>query len=450
MSTHDTTTYSPEAEQTVLAAILADPSILGVVSDRLTANDFADPAHQSIYSAMQLLSETGKVIEVGAVATAMRERKLLDRAGGVAYLLELAEVVAPTLSVEQYADTIRRDSTRRLFRIAAVKAADRCSDYGEDPEEIIAKLEADAASLRGATGVLDTEIGFAVAEAVKLLDQASKSGGINGVTTGLSYVDWITGGMHGSDLIILAARPGVGKSALASGVLEAAARSGAPAALLGLEMHRREYARRMLCQLAEVPQAVVRTGLNKEQEKRLALAATELSQLPIHIVSDGVRSMREIRSTIRMLVRKHGVKLVVLDYLQLIVDESDRSRNDDVAKMTRGLKSLAKELDIPILCLSQLNRGLEQRADKRPILSDLRDSGAIEQDADSVWFLYREAYHAGLNRVKAAGQYESAEIIVAKQRNGATGSGALYWEAGLTRFISPHTTGFAPEGVQHD
>lgn len=435
--------YSREAEEVVLAACLSDPLAPALVVDWLNPNDFFVPRNGNVFKAIREIHAAGLVVDAPTVAAKLQERGVLKQSGGAAYLFELTECLASSVNIEHNARTVRRDSVRREFRLVASNAAIQCGEYGSDPEEIIAAVESRALVLRDCGMASDTGISAAILEAVRDLDEAKKSGGVVGIPTGFSYLDWLTGGMMGGQLIVVAGRPGMGKTAFCTSVTESAALHGAPTVLFGLEMQRREYASRMLCQRAEVPVGKIRGGLTAAEEKALSMAAAGLSDLPIHIVDRGVRTMPLLKAAIRSMVQKHGAKFAVVDYLQLIVGTSSRSRNDDVGEYTRELKSLAKELNIPIMLLSQLSRKCEERSDKRPGLSDLRDSGSIEQDADMVWFLYRDAYYQGGG---ADAQSSEAELIVAKQRNGPVGTARLWWTPTLTRYSDPAVSGFIAEG----
>jgi replicative DNA helicase len=446
-----------EAEQAVLGAILVNNLAFHGVSEFLRVEHFADPLHAALYDASAKLLNRGQAVNPFSLKAYAESLPGLPSGGVNRYLAELASgsvVVADALSM---ARVVRDAALRRgLVAIGNDAMTEACYPQPEDTAaDQIARVEKRLYEL--AEGAADSDFaGFSkgLTSAVKGAEAAHKrEGGLSGVTTGLRSLDRLLGGLHRSDLIILAARPSMGKSSLASNISVSAALAwrtedtdagpvtidGARVGFISLEMSADQLATRIVSERAMVSSAAVRKGnMNAAEFDRFLNAAREFESMPMWIDDTPGQTLSAIRARARRLKRQHGCELLVIDYLQLI-EPDDRRRNgnrvEDVSTITRGLKGLAKELDVPVLALSQLSRAVESRENKRPQLSDLRESGSIEQDADVVMFIYREAYYLARQGLDVPADIENrAEILVEKQRHGPIGTITTKFEAWLTRF----------------
>ncbi len=427
--------HSVEAEQGVLGGVLRRGDALHNVADVLTEYDFYLPAHQFIYAAFLDLFNKKQPIDALTVAEQLIARGQLDEAGGALYLAELMDAVVSAANAEHYAGIVRSRSIQRSLITT-------CSDiigksYGApDVEELLDESESTILSLSERSG----EKTFTDANALvnQLLDEFAERMNnqdlITGVTTGYARLDEMTAGMQRSDLIILAARPSVGKTAFALNMaLRAALHQNTPVAVFSLEMSKEQLMTRLISLHARVELSRLRRGqLNDEDWAALHTRLDTLRYAPIYIDDSSALSTLELRARVRRLHTQKGVGLVVIDYLQLMRSSRyQESREQEISDISRNLKGLAKELNIPVVALAQLNRKVEERSDKRPVLSDLRESGAIEQDADVIMFLYRDAVY---NKRDDNPRKNVAEIIIGKQRNGPTGLVELAYVPEYTAF----------------
>ncbi len=412
----------PDAERAVLGSVLERPDLYVDVAAILQRDDLHDPAHREMWDAMVAVDERGEVPDVVAVAAELRRRgsKLspLD-------VREVAESAPIPASATRYAEMVARTGAqRRLVRRLGSALAEAQAD-ASDPGAIASALSVDL--LDAVAGKVDESrpVGRLVEEALEVLESRSVTGDTGLVPTGFRGLDSLLGGMGRGQLILVASRPGVGKSALVSNVARNVAGTGLGVAMFSLEMSRFEVVMRLLCSEAQVPFDAIRSGRATAAEWRLLTAATEtVVELPLVVVDRGTIRVPEVRSTAR---RVPALGLVVVDYVQLMRPARDRTnRQEEVADISRGLKLLAKELDVPLLACAQLNRDLERRSDRRPQLSDLRESGQLEQDSDVVVLLHRDAKEP-----------KRAEAIVAKHRNGPTDTVRLDFYRELTRFTDP-------------
>ena len=428
-----------EAEEGVLGGILIDNRTLSVVVEQLSGEeDFYVEAHAKIYRAMLRLGEASQPIDMITLTDALRASDELEAVGGSAYLASLIDATPTTANIANHARIVReKAAVRRAIYAAKEIAAEGMGDHG-NVEEYLDEAERkifEVARERVASPYVHLKP--VVHDVFKAIEAASqREGRVTGVSTGFTGLDVMTAGLQPGDLIIVAGRPSMGKTAFCLNLATKTAdpRGGGRTVLFfSLEMGKDALVRRMLCTEGRVDASRVRTGrLDEDEWPRLIEAAGELSEMPIYIDDTAALSVLEIRAKARRLMAEQGLDLIMVDYLQLMRGggkAASESREREISDISRSLKALAKELGIPVIALSQLNRELEKRQNKRPQLSDLRESGAIEQDADVIMFIYREEQYEE-NTEKAG----IAEIIIGKQRNGPTGTVELRFTGEYTRF----------------
>lgn len=427
---------SIEAEQAVLGAIMIDADRLISASERLLPQDFYRASHQRIFEAMLVLSDRGEAIDLVTVTAELSTLGILDEIGGLPYLAELAEGVPTAANINYYVNVVDQKSTlRRLIRTAGEIVTD---GYERQNEVDVLLNEAERKILEVSQGKGSASfipISDVLTNAYATIDKLHKqSGETTGIPTGFQDLDKMTAGFQRNDLIIVAARPSVGKTAFALNISQnVATRADENVAIFSLEMGAEQLVMRMLCAEGNVDAQRLRTGqLEEEDWGKLSLAMSNLSQAGIYIDdTPGIR-VNDIRAKCRRLKQEHGLGMIMIDYLQLIQGNgrSSDNRQQEVSEISRSLKSLARELEVPVIALSQLSRGVESRQDKRPMMSDIRESGAIEQDADIVAFLYRDDYYN-----KETEDANTIEIIIAKQRNGPTGTVKLAFRKEFNKFV---------------
>jgi replicative DNA helicase len=427
---HSTAPVPPqnlEAEESVLGAMLLSPGAIGAVSEVLDAGDFYRESHAKIYRAALALYAKGEPVDAITLVDELEERSELEEIGGRVRIHELAALVPATSNAAHYARIVREMATLRgLIRVGSEIQRLGFERPGETAA-LVDRAEQSVFELSQARVTTEfTHIESLLKESFERITQLYEAGvDITGVPSGFRDLDRLTSGFQPGNLIILAARPSMGKSAL--GLCMAAnlaVRSETPCALFTLEMSKQEVTQRLMCSEAKVDSQRLRTGkLAPEDWSRLTAACDKLAKAPIYVDDTGSISMMEIRSKARRLKTKEPrLGLVIVDYLQLMTSGGTvENRVQEVSQISRSLKVLARDLDVPILAMSQLSRAVEQRHDKRPILSDLRESGSIEQDADVVMFVYRDEYY----NPEETDQQGLAEIILAKHRNGPTGAEKL-------------------------
>ena len=433
---------SIEAEEAVLGAILVNPITLTKVSDTLKASSFYKPAHRDIYDAMMHLYNSGDNIDIVTVSEDLNYNGKLESVGGRAYINDLAENTITTSNVAHYAKIIKEKAVKR----ALINAGSEIVSHGYDLEPSDESLEqAERLIFEISSSKTTTDLKHVkdmVVPAWNTIEyRYQHKDELSGLSTGFNSLDAQLNGLHKSDLIILAARPAMGKTALALNIAQhIAIKEKVPVCIFSLEMSSSQLVQRMLCSHAEIDAQRVNTGnmLQKDWEK-LSNAMSDFEQAPIYIDDTSNCSLTDIRTRCRRLKsQQKDLGLIVIDYLQLMEGGGKEDRLQQISAMSRGLKILAKELDVPIICLSQLSRAVEGRNDKRPMLSDLRESGSIEQDADIVIFIYRDDYYNKAEsedeeRVKAQNKGLS-EIIIAKHRNGPVGTCKLLFQKNITKF----------------
>lgn len=425
-----------EAEQAVLGAILLDGEALITAMERIQTEDFYRTAHQYIYQSITEIAEANEPVDLITLTAKLQDKRQLEEIGGVTYLSELANAVPTAANVDYYAQIVEEKSMlRRLIRTATQIVSNGYAS-GDDISSLLSEAEQrilEISQRRSSTGfVLIREVLMEVFEKVEFLSQ--NRGGFTGIASGFRELDRMTSGFQRSDLIILAARPSVGKTAFALNVAQnVGVREKQTVAIFSLEMGAAQLVQRMICAEANVDASRMRTGaLEGEDWTKMTMAISSLSEANIYIDDTPGITVYDIRAKCRRLKKERGLGMVVIDYLQLIQGRGrGDNRQQEVSEISRTLKMMARELDVPVIALSQLSRGVEQRQDKRPLMSDLRESGSIEQDADIVAFLYRDDYYN-----KESEKEGIIEIIIAKQRNGPVGTVELAFLKQYNKFVN--------------
>ena len=431
---------SVEAEEAVLGAILVNPASLGRIVEFLKPESFYKPAHKVIYEAVLDLFKKAEPIDIVTVSEHLRNKEELEKAGGRSYINDLALNVVTTANIEFYAKIIQEKEIKRAL-INAGSEIVAMSYESDDTDRVLddaQKLIFNIAAQKDTTDLVAIQ-DLVVSSYEEIENRFNNRDELTGVTTGFYDLDNITSGLQRSDLIILAARPSMGKTAFALNLAQNVALKGKKGvAIFSLEMPKQQLVKRMLCAEAEVESDRVRTGnLQPKDWEKIVDAMTRLSDARIYIDdTSGVTAIDIKAKCRRLMMEEKELGLIVIDYLQLMEGGNPNDRNQQISAISRSLKGLARELDVPIIALSQLSRGVEQRPDKRPMLSDLRDSGAIEQDADIVMFIYRDEYY---NREDVDNKGK-AEVIIAKHRNGSVGKIDLLFQANITKFKNPTKT----------
>lgn len=474
-----------EAEQALLGALLANNKAFEKVSEFLKPEHFADPVHAKIYDIISKLISKGHIADVITLKNYFEQEGLLDEVGGYKYLVQLADSSSPLTNAEYYAQFIYDKYLRRELINTGFEIVNEATKEDLD-SNAFDQIESAEKKLFELSNQGDTRGGFvdfseALNNSLHLIAEAyEKDGKISGLPTSLDALDYMIGGLNKSDLIIIAGRPAMGKTALATNIAYNVAEYMANnknmdpktrgVAFFSLEMSADQLASRILSTVTQTNGKKMRNGeLDKAEFMRIAAAVQELEQIPLYIDDTPGLNINMIRTRARRLRRNKGLGAIVIDYIQLIVGSSSKknegNRVQELSEISRGLKILAKELNVPVIALSQLNRGVEQRDDKRPVMSDLRESGSIEQDADIVMFVFRENYYiqneepkqkAGetpehfqkrqeeweerLRRTKNIG-----EVIIGKQRHGSTGTVQLFWNGEFAQFGNLAKDEYLPE-----
>jgi len=434
--------FSPEAEVSVLGGMLIDRDAVARSVEIIRDSMFYREAHRRLYRAMVRLFERGDVIDVITLSEDLKKTGELEAAGGLPYLAELLDAVPTAANIEFHAKIVREKALlRHLIEAASIIIRDVYDQGERSVEQVLDEAEQrifKVAQSHDRGGFLwIKEILWPTFEHIERL-QESKSG-ITGVSTGFPDIDRLTSGLQKGDLCIVAGRPSMGKTAWVMNVAQnAAIEHNIPVALFSLEMSKEQLVQRMLCSEGRVDSQRLRRGeLTDEEYKRLAAAAGHLNTAPVWIDDSPGSTVLEMRAKARRLKAETDIGLLVIDYMQLMASHGrTESRVQEVSEISRGLKALARELEVPVVALSQLSRAPEQRTDRRPQLSDLRESGSIEQDADLVMFLYRPEYYYGTVDKDGNSLEGKAELVISKQRNGPTGTVELFFHKAYTRFDS--------------
>lgn len=473
--------HNIEAEAALLGALMVDNRLVEDIQLKLKSHHFFEPLHGRIYEAILKLTDSNRVANPVTLRPLFEADESIKEVGGPAYLAQLTGSGAAVIGARDFASQIYDLALLRALIGVGRDLVEGALDTSEDvaPLAQIERAETELYKVAEEGGAEGRAKSFsdATKEALEMAERALNSGGhLSGFTTGLESLNAKIGGLHKSDLIIVAGRPGMGKSALGTNIgfaaarrflqdqengIEAAKSAGAPVALFSLEMSADQLATRILAEQSGISSENLRMGRISQQEFRhLARAAAELQSLPLYIDDTPGLTIAALRTRARRLKRQKGIGLVVVDYLQLLQGSgrsTDANRVQEISEISRGLKQLAKEIDVPVIALSQLSRAVEQREDKRPQLSDLRESGSIEQDADIVIFIYREDYYLAAHqptddhpdfaewKEKMERAYGRAEVIVAKQRHGATGKVHLRFDSRITKFSDPVDDSYLPE-----
>ena len=434
--------HSVEAEQSVLGGLLLEASALDKIADLMSADDFYRHEHRLIFRQIVRLSEQAKPVDVITVAEALEIAGELDKIGGLSYLGGLAQNVPSAANIRRYGEIVReRSIMRRLAEVGTDIASSAYNPTGRDAAQLLDEAESKVFEIAeaGSKG----KLGFVsmppllsqVVERIETLYARDNPSDITGTATGFTDLDRMTSGLQPGDLVIIAGRPSMGKTALAINIAENVAMdTKLPVAIFSMEMAATQLAMRMLGSVGKLNQHDLRTGrLQDDDWGRLTHALGKLNDAPIHIDESAALSSLDLRARSRRLHRQNnGLGLIVIDYLQLMssnAGKASENRATEISEISRSLKALAKELHVPVIALSQLNRSLEQRPNKRPVMSDLRESGAIEQDADLILFIYRDEVYNSDSPDKG-----KAEIIIGKQRNGPIGKVELAFRGEYTRF----------------
>jgi len=440
--------HSIEAEQSVLGGLLLDNQAWDRIGDMITDSDFYRDEHKRIYRQIRSLLEKGKPADVVTVAEALDAAGESEHTGGLAYLGELASNTPSAANIRRYAEIVReRAILRQLVAAADEIAGNALNPLGRDAKTLLDEAEAKVFEI--AEKGSRTSEGFVhinplltqVVERIQELHDRDDPSDVTGVPTGFIDLDQKTSGLQPGDLIIVAGRPSMGKTAFALNIAEnVALQAGLPVGVFSMEMGGAQLATRMMASIGRLDSSRVRTGkLNDEEWSKLSFALGQLHEAPIYIDETGGLNPVDLRARARRLHRQCGkLGLIVIDYIQLMSSaRQNENRATEVSEISRSIKSLAKELQVPIIALSQLSRKVEERTDKRPMMSDLRESGAIEQDADVIMMLYRDEYYRPDSQDKGV-----AEVIIGKQRNGPTGTVRLAFLGQYTRFESLAQGGF--------
>jgi replicative DNA helicase len=428
---------SVEAEQAVLGGLMLAPESLDRVGDFLGEDDFYRRDHRLIYRAIRELSEKNRPFDAVTLGEWFEGNGLAEQIGGTGYLIELASTTPSAANIRSYAEIVREKAVlRQLIEVGTEIVNDGFRPEGRESAEVLASAEMKVFKIaeQGRRGRADfVPLREAMKEAFQLLQERYENqGSVTGLPTGFHDLDEMTAGLQNSDLIILAARPAMGKTTLALNFAEHAAyKTKKAVAVYSMEMSASQLAFRLISSMGRVNATRLRTGqLEDEDWSRVNMAIKMLSEVKIFIDDTPALSPDVLRSKARRIKREHDLGLIVIDYLQLMtVPGTGENRATEISEISRSLKALAKELNVPVIALSQLNRGLESRTDKRPVMADLRESGAIEQDADIIMFIYRDEYYHKDSQDKGL-----AEVIIGKQRNGPTGTAKLKFFGEYTRF----------------
>ena len=432
-----------EAEMSVLGGVLLENEALNRALENLTTDDFYRESHRKIFNALIILGDKSEPADLVTLTAVLKDRGELEAVGGSTYLATLVDYVPTAANIAYYCKLVKEKSVARKLIETSTDIATKGYEGG-DMEDILDQAE------KAIFEISENRIRPSYFPVKDILKDTFKSIEVlyerkelvTGVPSGFHDLDKMTAGLQPSDLIIVAGRPSMGKTAFALNLVEYATTHSdkpVPAVIFSLEMSKEQLVQRMLCSLAKVDAGRLRTGhLGESDWPKLTMAAGQLTDTQIYIDDTPAISVLELRSKARRLKAEHGLGLIIIDYLQLMRGSNPESRQQEISEISRSLKALAKELQLPVVALSQLNRSLESRTDKRPMMADLRESGAIEQDADVIMFVYRDAVYCddckSRDRTCDKGHDKDAEVIIGKQRNGPIGTVHLTFRGEFTRF----------------
>jgi len=428
--------HNIEAEQSVLGSMLLDKDAIAEVTEILKGDEFYKESHKILFDTIVEIYEKDEPVDTITVIDLLKSRNLLEAVGGVSYISTIVTAVPTVANAKHYAKIVKEKALLRRLIAASNEIMEKCYQEPDDVEEVLSLAEKSIFDISQNKADTDFEpISDIIARSFDTIEHLSKTkGDITGIPSGFIDLDRKTSGFQKGDFILVAARPSMGKTAFVLNIaLHAALRAKKSVAIFSLEMSKEQLAYRMLCSEANIDMLKLRTGdLDEEDWFRLARAANPMAQSKIFIDDTPGISVNEMRSKCRRLKIEKGLDLIIVDYLQLMSgSRRSENRQQEVSEISRSLKALAKEMDAPVIALSQLSRAPEARSDHRPMLSDLRESGSIEQDADLVMFLYRDEYYH-----KDTDKKNIAEVIIAKQRNGPTGTVELVWLGQYTKFAN--------------
>jgi replicative DNA helicase len=426
--------YNMEAEQSVIGAMLLDRNAIATVTEVLKGDEFYKESHRLLFDAIMDLYDNDEPVDIVTLVDILRGKGHLEVVGGVSYISDLVKSVPTTSNVKYYAKIVDQKNTLRRLIHASSEIVDRCYSQQEDVDDVLGLAEKNIFDISQKKNNQDFEhISSTITRSFDDFEKLYKNKGeITGIPSGFTDLDRKTSGFQRGDMVLVAARPSMGKTAFVLNLaLTAGLRSAKSVAVFSLEMGKEQLVYRMLCSEANVDMQKLRVGdLDEDDWVKLARAAGPMANSKIFIDDTPGISISEMRSKCRRLKIEKGLDMIIIDYLQLMSgSRKSESRQQEVSEISRSLKALAKEVGAPVMALSQLSRAPEMRADHRPILSDLRESGSIEQDADVVMFLYRDEYYNKETEKKGL-----AEVIIAKQRNGPTGTVELAWLGQYTKF----------------
>lgn len=446
--------HDPDLEQAVLGAILLDVDALPAVVDILKPESFYATAHQDIYRACLRLMTRGEAVDILTVTEQLRTLGTLESSGGAVYLVELTNRVASAANLEYHARIVAQKALARDQIRVANSAIAKAYDDATDAFDLLAATQKELFDLANFSGRQAQDLGQIGIQVLRQLDRAmNKPDGMTGVPSGIAALDNLTGGWQQPDLVILAARPGMGKTAFVLNAAMNAAESGTPVAFFSLEMSAPQLVNRIIAGKTWISSnRIMRGNLSEDEHRRYTDAVQTISATPLYIDDTPGINIFELRAKCRRMKMKYGVGLVIIDYLQLMsgTDKKGGNREQEISEISRAVKALAKELQVPVIALSQLSRAVEQRGgSKRPHLSDLRESGSLEQDADIVAFLYRPEYYDIMEDETGRNLKGLTELIIAKHRNGALETVEMHFRADTTTFcdMSKARNDYAPMAV---
>ncbi|WP_339363688.1 replicative DNA helicase [Vallitalea maricola] len=428
--------YSLEAEQSVIGSMILDREAIATGSESLMPDDFYQPDLKVIFEAIIDLYNKNKAVDLVTLENKLKDEGVLDQIGGINYLSKLAVAVPTSAHIKNYAQIVKEKAVLRKLIKTSREIIDESYDGKNKLEDVLTGAEEKIFNIMQDRRTEEfSSIKDLVVPTLNKIETIHKNQGkVTGIPTGFIDLDYKTAGLQPSDLILIAARPSMGKTAIALNMAQhAAIKENAATAIFSLEMSKEQLVNRLLCSEAMVDAQKVRTGdLEDEDWAKIASGSSVLSNAPIYIDDTPGITVSEMKAKCRKLKLEKGLDLILIDYLQLMSGNGKtESRQQEISEISRSLKALAREMEAPVVALSQLSRACESRADHRPMLSDLRESGAIEQDADVVMFLYRDEYYNPESEAKNQG-----ELIIAKQRNGPTGTIHLVWMGQYTKFAS--------------
>ncbi len=439
-----------EAEMSVLGGVLLENEALNRALEHLRPTDFYRAAHSKIFTALITLSDRGEPADLVTLTAVLKEHDTFEEVGGSSYLSTLVDFVPTAANIGYYCKLVKEKSISREL----IKVATEIASRGYEGGEVESSLDWAESEIFKIANMKSRPSFFATKDIIKdtiktIENLFNRKEQITGVPTGFVDLDNMTSGLQGGDLVIIAGRPSMGKTAFCLNLMEYATihtKTPIPAAIFSLEMSKEQLVQRMLCSVARIDASRVRNGkLAQSEFPALVTAAGVIAEAPIYIDDTPAITILELRAKARRLKQEKKVGMIIVDYLQLMQGSNPESRQQEISEISRSLKALAKELNVPVVALSQLNRSLESRTDKRPILADLRESGAIEQDADVIMFLYRESVYCDACKKRdnscEKGHERSAEVIVGKQRNGPLGVEQLTFLGEYTRFESQSRRG---------